>query len=121
MPVPDPEVDPPISVDISTLNNSHSRSPMDKKKPKRPRMSVDRIVEGMALASYGGKERGEAIRMSNPNQLPLKELNTQGWIQAGRGSATQPVPLLESGKLNEYLTVKNEKEMISKISSQSVI
>ena len=55
VPVPDPEVDEPINIDISgatnnsnTNHSSPSRCLMDKQKraAKRQRMSVDRIVEG---------------------------------------------------------------------------
>ncbi|XP_033113384.1 C-terminal-binding protein 1-like isoform X1 [Anneissia japonica] len=56
IPVPDPQVDTPISIDISSY--VRPRSPMDKRKPKRPRMSVDRIAE-----------ENLALRMKSPSEL----------------------------------------------------
>ncbi|XP_077991905.1 C-terminal-binding protein 1-like isoform X1 [Glandiceps talaboti] len=53
VPVPDPEIDPPITIDISSTKPS---SPMDKqqnRRNKRPRMSVDRIVENIRHPAVG--------------------------------------------------------------------
>ncbi|XP_022080614.1 C-terminal-binding protein 1-like isoform X2 [Acanthaster planci] len=109
VPVPDPEIDPPVTVDVSTLNNSRPRSPMDKKKTKRPRMSVDRIVEGI-------RHPAAAVTSNNPQPLPPRPLVA---LLDGRDCSVE-MPILKDVATVAFCDAQSTNEIHEKVLNEAV-
>ncbi|PIK49467.1 putative C-terminal-binding protein 1 isoform X1 [Apostichopus japonicus] len=114
VPVPDPEVDPPIKIDLSSITTNgnsvrNSRCPTDKssEEAKRPRMSVDRIVDGI---------RHPAAAMPSQNTLPSRPLVA---LLDGRDCSVE-MPILKDVATVAFCDAQSTQEIHEKVLNEAV-